>query len=158
MSNYIASRDLPYKIRQMEFKDVDIVESIQDKLLSGFWNKTKLINSLEVGYCCRVVEVDRQIVGYGVTSETHLLEAEILNIFIVKSWQGMGIGRGLINHFVNYWNNRGKEEIFLEVALSNFNARALYLKMKFLDIGRRPNYYRNKQGKKEDALIMRLKL
>ena len=116
------------------------------------------MDSLEVGYYCRVVEVDSEIIGYGVARESHSQEAEILNIFVVRIWQGMGIGYELMNHIVSFFINRGTAEIFLEVASSNTKAQGLYRKLNFIEVGRRPDYYSDKKGIKEDAVVMRLAL
>ena len=47
---------------------------------------------------------------------------------------------------------RDSHSLTLEVRSSNAPARALYEKLGFAQVGRRPNYYRNP---KEDALILR---
>ena len=44
--------------------------------------------------------------------------------------------------------------LFLEVRASNTQAIALYDALYFNEVGVRPNYYPNKNGRREDALIM----
>ena len=47
---------------------------------------------------------------------------------------------------------KGNHSLTLEVRISNQPAIALYEKLGFVQVGKRPNYYRNP---KEDALILR---
>jgi len=48
----------------------------------------------------------------------------------------------------------GVEEICLEVAIDNVPARALYDRLDFVEVGRRPGYYR-RERELIDALVMR---
>ncbi len=49
----------------------------------------------------------------------------------------------------------GTSAVFLEVAVCNHAARALYARFGFEAVGRRPGYYRTPSGR-QDALVLRL--
>ena len=64
----------------------------------------------------------------------------------------MGIGEALIEALTEKLKEKENTCLTLEVRASNDPAIALYHKLGFVQVGRRPNYYRNP---KEDALILR---
>ncbi|WP_434356680.1 ribosomal protein S18-alanine N-acetyltransferase [Parasalinivibrio latis] len=80
-------------------------------------------------------------------------EATLLNIAVSPDCQGKGIGKALLNNFLEKSEIMGGEEAWLEVRASNIRAARLYESTGFNEIDRRIGYYPAKQGK-EDALIM----
>lgn len=67
-----------------------------------------------------------------------------------------GVGRALIGAACAEAVKRGVREIFLEVALSNAPARALYAAEGFHEVAKRAGYYPGGRGRKaEDAVVMR---
>jgi ribosomal-protein-alanine N-acetyltransferase len=81
-------------------------------------------------------------------------EAEILTIAVrPRAWR-LGIGRLLLRALMTEAAQRGAAELFLEVAESNTNARALYSSAGARKVGRRPRYYADGAA----ALILRIDL
>ena len=76
----------------------------------------------------------------------------MMNVAVHPDARRQGIARRLILALVEELKQQGSHCLTLEVRASNQNAISLYQKLGFLQIGRRPNYYRNP---KEDALILR---
>ena len=158
MNNKMAINDSRYKIRSMTDLDLPEVVQIEKDVHLLPWGETQFLDSLVHGYYCKVVEVRAKIVAYGIVSGFDAFEAEVLRIAVNKLWQRKGIGRNLMEYFINYLNCSGKKKIFLEVALSNRTARQLYSAMKFVEIGRRASYYQLSNSRKEDALVMQREL
>lgn len=78
-------------------------------------------------------------------------EAEIITIGTHPLAQRRGVARALIDHqFTSCFNNI--QSCFIEVAVSNAAARALYASCGFIEAGTRRGYY-EKTG--EDAVVMR---
>lgn len=77
-------------------------------------------------------------------------EAEILTIAVLPPWRRNGLGAGLLGRAIADSAARGATEMFLEVAVDNGAALALYQKNGFVQVGLRKRYY---QGK--DAAVMR---
>ena len=75
----------------------------------------------------------------------------MMNVAVSPQFRRMGIGEALVSALARELKTAGNEKLTLEVRASNENAIALYQKLSFVQIGRRPNYYRNP---KEDALIL----
>lgn len=92
-----------------------------------------------------------RVVGY-IGSQAVMDEADIMNVAVDPAYRRMGIAQGLLDTLICALREKGVCCLFLEVRVSNESAINLYAKNAFLQVGRRPNYYRNP---KEDALILR---
>jgi ribosomal-protein-alanine N-acetyltransferase len=84
-------------------------------------------------------------------------EAEILTLGVLPASRRTGMARALLADFLDSARRRGARHAFLEVAEDNDAALALYTAAGFAAIGRRPAYYRGKQGARA-ALTLRLEL
>jgi ribosomal-protein-alanine N-acetyltransferase len=84
-------------------------------------------------------------------------ECEILTLGVVPARRRAGIGAALLTATVAVAGRLGARALFLEVAEDNIAARALYRAHGFVQIGRRPNYYRRVSGLAA-ALVLRLLL
>ena len=85
-------------------------------------------------------------------------EAELLTLAVVPVAQGRGIGRALVQGFLDEAGRRGAETAFLEVAETNLAARAVYAQAGFSEAGRRHGYYQVPDGPAVDALVLLRKL
>ena len=94
---------------------------------------------------------DGQVSGY-VGSQSVMGEADMMNIAVSSQHRRMGIAQELVERLVAALREKDVYSLTLEVRASNEPAKALYGKLGFSQVGRRPNYYRNP---KEDALILR---
>lgn len=120
------------------------------------WSPGIFRDCLRVGYCCWCYEVDDEIQGYGVMSVA-AGESHILNLTVNPHAQRRGIGRKLMQHFLQLAGRHGAETVMLEVRPSNRAAIKLYEKLGFNEAGRRSNYYPAQEGR-EDALLLALSL
>ncbi|HVB16518.1 MAG TPA: GNAT family N-acetyltransferase [Stellaceae bacterium] len=81
-------------------------------------------------------------------------EIEILSIGVLPEWRRRGTGRTLLDAVIAETRRRRAGSIVLEVASANQAARSLYAACGFVQVGRRPRYYRHPDGVR-DALILR---
>ena len=81
-------------------------------------------------------------------------EVEILSIGVLPQWRRRGVGRALMDAVVAKAERDGLGSIVLEVATENEPARRLYAAYGFVQVGRRPGYYRQSGGR-ADGLILR---
>ena len=77
----------------------------------------------------------------------------MMNLAVHPDFRMQGIATELVERLVTALRENGVYCLMLEVRVSNFQAIALYTKLGFVQIGKRPNYYSHP---KEDALILRL--
>ena len=85
-------------------------------------------------------------------------ECELLSCGIAPRFRRQGFARRLLDQAIDEARRRGARSMHLEVAEDNVDARALYARLGFDPIGRRPRYYRRLQHQPVDALTMRLDL
>jgi tRNA threonylcarbamoyladenosine biosynthesis protein TsaB len=82
-------------------------------------------------------------------------EAEILTICSRPAFRQKGHGKLLMQYLENHLKSAGAKSLFIEVAISNHAALALYASSGFEKAGVRKDYYERGDGRREDALIMR---
>ena len=84
-------------------------------------------------------------------------EAHILTLGIAANWQKKGLGKKMLQFFIQHAKEQNAKSIFLDVRESNQGAAQLYKQMGFQHIATRKGYYPAMCGR-EDALVMRLML
>ncbi len=82
-------------------------------------------------------------------------EAEIITICTRPVFRQKGHGKLLMQYLESVLKSEGVKSLFIEVAVSNHAALALYASSGFEKAGTRKNYYARGNGIHEDALIMR---
>lgn len=81
-------------------------------------------------------------------------EVEILSVGALPEYRRQGIGAALLDAAAAEARRRQIASLVLEVAEDNGNARRLYAAQGYVQVGRRPRYYRRSTGT-SDALILR---
>ena len=140
------------EIKKMTAAHVDAVAQLETICFSTPWSSNsitnELINPLSLWL---VAEEDGILLGY-IGSQTVMDEADMMNVAVEPSARRRGVAERLVSRLVCDLGCLGVKRLTLEVRVSNEPAIALYNKLGFVQVGRRPNYYRNP---KEDALILR---
>ena len=70
-------------------------------------------------------------------------EGHITNVAVDPAYQGMGLGRRLMNELILRVKELGVDSMTLEVRPSNQVAINLYTSLGFRSVGQRPKYYTN---------------
>ena len=102
----------------------------------------------------RGVEVDGELVAYAVYG----FEGDafhLMNLAVREPFRGRGIARALVEEFLSEARRLRTPDAWLEVAVTNDQALALYRSYGFADVRVRRKYY---QPGDIDALVMRLEL
>ena len=144
------------RIRDMSADDTVEVAAIEQASYDFPWTEGIFRDCLRVGYRCRVLLNDEEIIGYGVLAAA-VGEAHLLNLCVCPERRREGFGRFLLEHMLELARADGAQRIFLEVRPSNHAARELYRSTRFEQIARRPRYYQAPLGR-EDALVLALDL
>jgi ribosomal-protein-alanine N-acetyltransferase len=82
-------------------------------------------------------------------------EAEILSLGVRGALRRQSLGSELVRMAVERAAAMGASQIFLEVAVENSAARALYGSLGFREVGSRPAYYCGSDGVRRDGLILK---
>ena len=138
-------------IRDLDEADLETVR----KLLSGVpeaaaWSDEDNRLALQRNLSMRVAEEEGIVCGL-VVFRTMADEAEILNLAVDSTRRRRGIGSQLMKDALATCKAAGVKRIFLEVRDSNQAAQKFYLRMGFIDVGRRREYYSRPL---EDALVL----
>ena len=140
------------EIIRMQETHVPSVAQLEKLCFSAPWSENSVRSELSNPLSLWLVAVeDGQLLGY-VGSQTVLDEADMMNVAVSAEHRQKGVGRALVTALVDVLRNNGAHCLTLEVRASNEPAKALYQSLGFIQIGKRPNYYRNPR---EDALILR---
>ncbi len=82
-------------------------------------------------------------------------EAEILTLAVHPEARRRGLGRALVQGAATTAEELGAQALWLEVAVDNMAAIALYGATGFQAAGKRPRYYTRTPSERVDALVMR---
>lgn len=143
------------QIRQIEEFDPRLVQ-IHARTFDFGWKDSDFLEYLNDGrHTLSGVFSDTGLQAF-ILSSVMADEAEILTIATDPAAQRQGHARALLKHLIDDLRRRQTHSLFLEVAVDNPAAIALYLGMGFRQVGKRPSYYSRKDGPLVDALILSL--
>lgn len=136
----------------MEPQHVQQVAQLEKQCFSDPWSENAVNSELTNPLSLWIIAVDgSEVVGY-VGSQSVLGEADMMNIAVSPDRRRNGIAVKLVESLIAHLMEKDVRCLSLEVRASNAPAAALYQKLGFQQVGRRPNYYAKP---KEDALILR---
>ena len=131
------------------------IAEMEKLCFSDPWSERSIASELENSLSLWLVyEQEGRVVGY-VGSQSVAPESDMMNLAVLPEMRKQGIAQALVEELTRLLLSHGIESLTLEVRLSNAPAIALYTKLGFEIVGKRPRYYVNP---KEDALIMRKEL
>ena len=118
-----------------------MLEQIHAACFSDAWDKAAFDHLLTSNLTCGWMAArDGNPAGF-VLARILGDEAEILTFAVQPSSQRSGIGRCLLKELMDFLKSAECGKIFLEVAVDNEAAIALYTSAGFIRVGMRPNYY-----------------
>ena len=116
------------------------------------WSEKSVSGELTNALALWLVAVEGETVAGYVGSQTVCNETDMMNVAVTADFRRRGIGEQLVTALVEELKTIDSHCLTPEVRASNTSAQAMYEKLGFAEIGRRPRYYQNP---KEDALILR---
>ena len=136
----------------MEQSHVAPIAALEKLCFSDPWSENSIAYELTNRLSYWLVAVENgEVVGY-IGSQSVLGESDMMNVAVHPDHRRKGIAEALVLALAKDLKERDNVCLTLEVRVSNAPAIALYEKLGFTQVGRRPNYYRNP---KEDALILK---
>ena len=111
-----------------------------------------MLSCLGKRYFNSAIYLNGELAGFYI-GEFVLDESSLIEICIAPEFQGKGLGRKLLQHYVEQAQDKGAMSCWLEVRQSNTAARQLYQALDFNEVDCRVNYYPTATGH-EDAIIM----
>ena len=140
------------QIVEMKQDHVVAIAELEKLCFSDPWSENSIAYELTSRLSYWLVAQEEDVVVGHIGSQSVLGESDMMNVAVHPEHRRKGIAEALIQALSRGLKDRGNICLTLEVRASNDPAIALYDKLDFHQVGRRPNYYRNP---KEDALILR---
>lgn len=134
---------------------VSAVAELEKLCFSAPWSERSIAAELNSEWSLWLVEERNGVAVAYVGSQSCPPEADVMNVAVSPDYRRQGIGESLMVALGEALGQKGIESLTLEVRASNEGAIALYDRLGYAQVGRRPNYYTDP---KEDALIMRKEL
>lgn len=139
-------------IERMEARHVPAVARLERDCFSAPWSERSLLGELANPLSTWLVAMDGEALAGYIGSQSVLDEADMMNLAVAPEYRRRGVGAALTAALAAALQARGVAALTLEVRASNAPAIALYEKLGFVQVGRRPRYY---EKPREDALILR---
>ena len=139
-------------IEQMDARHIPAVARLEWECFSDPWSENSLAGELTNPLSTWLVAMDGELLAGYIGSQAVLGEADMMNLAVAPEYRRRGVGEALTAALVKALQARQVTTLTLEVRVSNTPAIALYEKMGFAQVGRRPRYY---EKPREDALILR---
>lgn len=142
------------QVRQAASSDLDAVSALEEECEGvDAWSRTLLAEGLagRVPTIHYLVAQDDEVRGYAVVSCVDDI-ADLQRIGVTADRRRSGVGSLLLDQAFLLARREGAQRMLLEVRENNGPAIALYAARGFVEIDRRPRYYRDGTA----AIVMRL--
>jgi ribosomal-protein-alanine N-acetyltransferase len=140
------------KIIAMNESHVPQIAALEKLCFSDAWSENSIRSELTNQLSLWLVAVDGDRVAGYIGSQTVLGWADMMNLCVSPDYRRQGLGEQLTAELERQLRENRVECLTLEVRVSNAPAIALYEKLGFVQVGKRPRYY---EKPREDALILR---
>ena len=136
---------------------VEAVVAIEERAYDHPWTRGNFLDSVRAGYQAQLLVAGTRLLGYFVAMKG-VDEVHLLNLTVAADCQGQGWGRVMLDALAQWSRGQGAQWLWLEVRASNERAQQIYARHGYRRVGERKGYYPDAQGKREDAVVMSLKL
>ena len=136
---------------------LDEVVAIERQAYDHPWTRGNFTDSLRSGYQAQLLTGGGVALGYFVAM-MGVDEVHLLNITVAPRHQRQGWGRVMLDALAMWARAQGAQWLWLEVRASNARAQRIYEQHGYRRVGERRSYYPAGHGRREDAVVMSLKL
>ncbi len=136
---------------------LDEVVAIERQAYDHPWTRSNFVDSLRSGYQAQVLAADGLVLGYFVAMKG-VDEVHLLNITVRPVHQRQGWAHVMLDALALWSRGQGAQWLWLEVRTSNIRAQRIYEQQGYRRVGERKSYYPSAHGRREDAVVMSLKL
>lgn len=136
---------------------LDEVTAIEREAYDHPWTRGNFADSLKSGYQAQLLTGGGVVLGYFVAM-LGVDEVHLLNITVAPAHQHQGWGRVMLDALALWARSQRAQWLWLEVRVSNLRAQRIYERHGYRRVGERRRYYPAGVGRREDAVVMSLKL
>ena len=136
-------------IRKAGKEDAQAIALMESKYIEVAWTENQIISSMDSGlYDFYLAESGGNVVGYAFV-QWCLDEGNLCNVCTDEKFRHLGVATRILNIMHDEAKAKGVTVMLLEVNERNLGAIALYEKLGYKVLYKRPNYYGS-----DSALIM----
>lgn len=121
------------------------------------WSLVNFRDALNSGYQAQVLMAGTAVLGYFVAMKG-VDEVHLLNITVAPDYQRQGWARIMLDALALWSRGQKVQWLWLEVRMGNLRAMRVYENHGYRRVGHRKAYYPAANGKREDAVVMSLRL
>ena len=145
------------QLEPMQLAQLPMVLAIEQRAYAHPWSLANFRDSLNAGYESRLLTGGSTLIGYFLAMKG-VDEVHLLNITVDPAYQRQGWARLMLDALAIWARGQGAQWLWLEVRVSNLQAMQVYESQGYRRVGKRKAYYPNGDGKREDAVVMSLRL
>lgn len=153
------------RLEPLDASRLDAVLHIEQRAYSHPWTRGNFLDGLRAGYHMRVLVAGEgaaeTVLGYYIAMQG-VAEAHLLNITVAPQHQGQGWARLMLDALALWARGQPAqpplEQLWLEVRAGNQRAIHVYEAQGYQRVGLRKDYYPDGHGRREDAVVMNLRL
>lgn len=148
----VAARFEPMKEHQL-----DAVTALEQQAHPHPWQRRQFSDCLASAYEAQLLMAGDTLLGYFVAMKG-VEEVHLLNITVAPEHQRQGWAHVMLDALALWSRGQGAQWLWLEARDSNSRALQVYKAHGFRYVGVRRQYYPAAHGRREDAVVMSLKL
>jgi ribosomal-protein-alanine N-acetyltransferase len=153
----MATVDRSVRVEAGSSRDLDEVMQVMKAAFGNrygeAWTRSQCAGILPMAGVFLILARDtetEEVIGFSLF-RTVLEESELLLLAVLPTHHRRGIGRQLLDEFMDRARTEGVSRVHLEVRDGN-PATAMYRAAGFVPVGRRTNYYHGANGTRSDAV------
>lgn len=147
----------PVRFEPIVSHRLDEVVRIEKNAYDFPWTPTNFRDALSSGYQAQQLTAGETVLGYFVAMRG-VDEVHLLNITVAPEHQRRGWARVMLEALALWSRTQSAHWLWLEVRTGNLRATHVYEEHGFRRVGQRKAYYPASNGKREDAIVMSLRL
>jgi len=149
----------PHEVAWRPLQETDMAQvlDIEKKAYSHPWTRGNFADALRSAYPAQMLCAGPNVLGYLVAMKG-VDEVHLLNLTVAPDFQRQGWARLMMEGLVLWSRGQGARQLWLEVRVSNERALEVYRRFGFVQMGVRKQYYPLASNRREDAVVMSLKL
>ncbi|MDP3898946.1 MAG: GNAT family N-acetyltransferase [Mesorhizobium sp.] len=157
--SFIPQRRRAYILERLLRADAPAVSKLHREEFARPWTDGEFVALLDqdsvFGFAAREIGNPKSGLAGFVLARLVAGEGEILTLAVARAHRRAGLGRDLMDAVLRELHAERAAELFLEVDETNAAALALYRRLGFSEVGKRPAYYAHGDSPKTGALVMR---
>ena len=155
---FVPQRKRDFLVEPLTLADATAIAELHKEDFRRPWSEEEfqslLAQQTVFGFVVREVGNARRGPAGFVLARLAAGEGEILTVAVARAERRSGLGWKLMDAVLRELHAERAEALFLEVDEANAPAIALYRRLGFFEVGKRPRYYETGEGR-SGALVMR---